>query len=75
MVDEALNRALALVRDRLWALRRDRLRTADAVALLAGDLRTAAAIDGYLSVQIALSAIDRLEVRGSRLRGPRGGRA
>ena len=30
----------ALVRDRLWALRRDRLRTADAVAALAGDLRT-----------------------------------
>src|SRR3954469_5692677 len=64
LVDEALNRALALVRDRLWALRRDRLRTADAVAALAGDLRSRGAIEGYLSVQIALSAIDRLEVRG-----------
>src|SRR6476646_9702773 len=64
VVDEPLNRALALVRDRLWALRRDRLRTADAVGALAGELRTAAAVDGYLSVQIALSAIDRLEVRG-----------
>src|SRR6478752_1662412 len=64
LVDEALNRAIALVRDRLWALRRDRLRTADAVAALAGDLRSRAAVDGYLSVQIALSAIDRLEVRG-----------
>src|SRR5690349_7211928 len=64
LVDEALNRAISLVRDRLWALRRDRLRTAAAVAALAGDLRSLAGIDGYLSVQIALSAIDRLEVRG-----------
>jgi glucosamine--fructose-6-phosphate aminotransferase (isomerizing) len=64
LVDERLNLALALVRDRLWALRRDRLRTAAAVGALAGDLRTDAAIDGYLSVQVALSAIDRLEVRG-----------
>lgn len=61
---EALNHALALVKDRLWALRADRLRTADAVADLAGDTRTPAALDGFLSVQVALSAIDRLEVRG-----------
>ena len=64
VVDEPLNHAIASVRDRLWALRRDRLRAADAVAALAGDARGLAAIDGYLSVQIALSAIDRLEVRG-----------
>src|SRR6478752_1004380 len=44
VVDEPLNRALALVCDRLWAFRLDRLRTADAVAAFAGDLRTAAAV-------------------------------
>src|SRR6476646_4277000 len=64
VVDEPLNHALALVRDRLWGLRCDRLRTADAVGALAGDVRTIAAIDGFLSIQVALSAIDRLEVRG-----------
>jgi glucosamine--fructose-6-phosphate aminotransferase (isomerizing) len=64
VVDEPLNRALALGRDRVWALGRVRVRTAAAVAALAGDARTIAAIDGYLSIQIALSAIDRLEVRG-----------
>jgi glucosamine--fructose-6-phosphate aminotransferase (isomerizing) len=64
LVDEALNHAIALVRDRLWSLRRDRLRTAEAVGAFAGTLRTDGAIDGYLSIQIALSSIDRLEVRG-----------
>src|SRR4029077_14396584 len=57
VVDEALNRALALVRDRLWSLRRDRLRTADAVGALAGDLRSATAGDTGLGVQLARSAI------------------
>jgi glucosamine--fructose-6-phosphate aminotransferase (isomerizing) len=62
--DESVNDALARVKDHLWALRRDRLPTAAAVAALAGDLRTGAALDGYLSIQVALAAIDRLEVRG-----------
>ena len=61
---EQLNSALSEIKDRLWALRRDRLRTADAVAALAGEVRSAGAIDGFLSVQVALAAIDRLEVRG-----------
>jgi glucosamine--fructose-6-phosphate aminotransferase (isomerizing) len=62
--DESLNQALGLVKDRLWALTRDRLPTAVAVASLCGELRTGAALDGFLSIQIALAAIDRLEVRG-----------
>ncbi len=62
--DEALNQAIALVKDRLWAIGRDRLPTASAVAALAGDLRTPEALAGFLSVQTALAAIDRLEVRG-----------
>ncbi len=50
--------------DVLWQLRRDRLRTAHAVADLAGRDAGSAALAGYLSIQQALSAIDRMEVRG-----------
>jgi len=62
--DESLNEALGVVKDRLWAIARDRLRAAAAVAALARDLRNAAAIEGFLSIHIALASIDRLEVRG-----------
>ena len=55
---------LSRVRDASWAIRRDRLRTADAVAALAGDNATPSVLAGYLSIQQALSAIDRMEVRG-----------
>jgi glucosamine--fructose-6-phosphate aminotransferase (isomerizing) len=52
------------LRDVLWALRHDRLRTAVEVGALAGRDASIGAIDGYLAIQQALSAIDRLEVRG-----------
>jgi glucosamine--fructose-6-phosphate aminotransferase (isomerizing) len=55
---------LSRVRDASWAIRRDRLRTADAVHALAGRNATVSSLAGYLSVQQALSAIDRMEVRG-----------
>src|SRR5262249_55601275 len=61
---EALNPALVTVRDALWAIRRDRLRTADAVLDFGGRDAGAAAVAAYTAVQMALSAIDRLEVRG-----------
>jgi glucosamine--fructose-6-phosphate aminotransferase (isomerizing) len=61
---ERANAALVRAKDVLWALRRDRLRTADAVSDLAGRGAPASALAGFLSVQLALSAIDRLEVRG-----------
>ena len=61
---EAVNAALVRARDAAWAVRRDRLRTARAVAELAGPDASIAAIEAFLSVQIALAAIDRLEVRG-----------
>src|SRR3954454_19726436 len=61
---EKVNAALVRARDAAWAVRRDRVRTARAVADLAGTDVTPAAIEAFLSVQIALSAIDRLEVRG-----------
>ncbi|MGZ6951344.1 MAG: SIS domain-containing protein [Acidimicrobiia bacterium] len=62
--DESLNRALALVKDRLWAVQRDRLPTAAAVAALAAGSSSRSALEGFLSIQTALAAIDRLEVRG-----------
>ena len=55
---------LSRVRDASWAIRRDRLRTADAVHALAGVGAAASSLAGYLSIQQALSAIDRMEVRG-----------
>jgi glutamine---fructose-6-phosphate transaminase (isomerizing) len=61
---EAGNAALVELRDALWAVRRDRLRAAAAVADLAGRHAGPAALAAFTSVQMALSAIDRLEVRG-----------
>jgi glutamine---fructose-6-phosphate transaminase (isomerizing) len=61
---EAVNAALVRARDAVWAVGRDRVRTARAVADLAGPDPSVAAVDGYFSVQVALSALDRLEVRG-----------
>ncbi|QXC60345.1 SIS domain-containing protein [Aquihabitans sp. G128] len=61
---EATNAAVIRLKDALWAVQRDRLRTARAVADLAGAAPSRAAIEAFASVQAALSAIDRLEVRG-----------
>ena len=67
---ESLNEQLVRIRDGLWSLGRDRLRAAGAVSeLLAGvglsaDSASPAAFEAYLSIHQALSALDRLEVRG-----------
>ncbi len=62
---EAFNAALISIKDATWALGRDRLRNARAIEDLAGGTPTCrAAIDAYHSIQLALSALDRLEVRG-----------
>ncbi|MGH9138534.1 MAG: SIS domain-containing protein, partial [Acidimicrobiales bacterium] len=61
---EAANAALVRLKDAAWALQRDRLRTARLVGELAGPGAGEAAIAAYTSVQVALSALDRLEVRG-----------
>ena len=61
---ESVNAAFIRLKDAVWAVQRDRLRTAKAVADLAGPAPTQSAIDAFASVQAALSAIDRLEVRG-----------
>jgi glucosamine--fructose-6-phosphate aminotransferase (isomerizing) len=61
---EAVNAAVIRLKDAVWAIERDRLRTASAVADLAGASAPPSAIAGFASVQAALSALDRLEVRG-----------
>lgn len=61
---EVANASLISLRDALWAIRNDRLRTARAVAELAGPEPGRAALGAALAIQQALSAIDRLEVRG-----------
>ena len=55
---------LSRVRDGSWAIRRDRIRAADAVHVLAGRDAAASALAGYLAIHQAFSAIDRMEVRG-----------
>ncbi|HZP31191.1 MAG TPA: SIS domain-containing protein [Acidimicrobiia bacterium] len=61
---EAINAALVRCKDAVWAVCADRLRTAREVAALAGAGASLAALEAFTSVQTALSALDRLEVRG-----------
>ena len=61
---ERINALLIRAKDACWSIERDRLRTAAAVTDLAGARPTPAGLAVYLSVQQALSALDRLEVRG-----------
>src|SRR5438552_3142395 len=61
---EGFNRALVRLKDATWAVHRDRLHAVEAVADLAGPNPGPAAVGAFLAVQIALSALDRLEVRG-----------
>ncbi|MCY3576960.1 MAG: SIS domain-containing protein [bacterium] len=61
---EAVNAGLIQMKDAVWAIGNDRLKTADAVAEIAGPTASAGALAAFSSVQIALSALDRLEVRG-----------
>ncbi len=61
---EHLNSPLLEVRDSLWAIERDRLPTAEAVIDIAGGTPELSSLPGLMSIQTALSALDRLEVRG-----------
>ncbi|MFW2383615.1 MAG: SIS domain-containing protein [Acidimicrobiales bacterium] len=61
---ESRNQALTLLRDAVWAIERDRLRTAREVGALARPGAGGAALAAFLSIQQSLSALDRLEVRG-----------
>jgi glutamine---fructose-6-phosphate transaminase (isomerizing) len=62
--DEATNALIIEIKDAAWAITRDRLRTAIEVDKLAGSAPTPNAVAAYTSIQVALSALDRLEVRG-----------
>ncbi len=61
---ERVNAGAGRLKDRLWAVQHDRLGTARELASLAGSTRRDSAIESYGSIQTALAAIDRLEVRG-----------
>jgi glutamine---fructose-6-phosphate transaminase (isomerizing) len=61
---EVANAALLQLKDALWAVERDRLPTAAGVRELLGDSASWSAIEVGTSIQQALTAIDRLEVRG-----------
>ena len=61
---EQLNSHLLRAKDAAWAVGRDRIRTATAVADFSHAADGPAAIAVFTSVQTALSALDRLEVRG-----------
>src|SRR3954451_15672331 len=61
---ERVNAALLRAKDLRWAIAEDRVRTAEAVGDLLNGTSSDAAVEAFTSVQIALSAIDRLEVRG-----------
>ncbi len=61
---ERVNEAFILVKDHAWGIERDRLRTAVEVEKLSGPEAKLSAIETMTAVQQALSALDRLEVRG-----------
>src|ERR671918_453060 len=61
---EAVNAAVVRLKDAVWSIERDRVRTTRAVAELAGSEPGWPATEAYPSIQQALSAIDRVEVRG-----------
>ncbi len=66
-VDQSIedrNAALLALKDALWAVLRDRLPHAVEVRALAGDVANVSSAAAWSSVQAALSALDRLEVRG-----------
>lgn len=64
LVLESVNAASGALKDALWAVGRDRLRAAREVSALAGPDASPAGIRCLFSLHQALSAIDRLEVRG-----------
>jgi glucosamine--fructose-6-phosphate aminotransferase (isomerizing) len=61
---ERINGALLQAKDMRWAIAEDRVRTAEAVADLLNGASNGGAVEAFASVQTALSALDRLEVRG-----------
>jgi glucosamine--fructose-6-phosphate aminotransferase (isomerizing) len=61
---EAVNAAIVRARDVAWALRRDRVGGADAVASLVGRSAVPSLVAAGWAIQVTLASLDRLEVRG-----------
>src|SRR3954471_6435824 len=61
---ERVNAALVRTKDLRWTIAEDRVRAAEAVGDLLNGTSGYAAVETFASIQTALSAIDRLEVRG-----------
>jgi len=61
---EVVNEALVVVKDGVWSVARDRLRAAEQVRLLAGADPSPGQVAAMFALHQALSALDRLEVRG-----------
>ncbi|MCH9804378.1 hypothetical protein K0U73_11355, partial [bacterium] len=64
IIAEDLNAARRAIKDVLWAVLRDRLSVPEGIRALGGAGESAAVIAALCSVHDALSALDRLEVRG-----------
>ncbi len=61
---EGLNAALVALKDAGWSVARDRVGRARSVATLAGPDPTVSTVEAFCSIDLALGALDRLEVRG-----------
>ncbi|MBP8179503.1 MAG: SIS domain-containing protein [Acidimicrobiia bacterium] len=61
---EAVNAALVAIKDSQWAITRDRIPAAQAVSNLVGANGSTGALAIANAINIALDAVDRLEVRG-----------
>ena len=61
---EAVNAALVRLKDVCWGIRHDRIASAAEVDALAGPGAPRAAVEAYAAIETALSALDRLELRG-----------
>lgn len=61
---EDVNARLLKVKDAVWAIAMDRLGHARRVAWLAGTDASPAAVEAFSTMELALSGLDRLEVRG-----------
>lgn len=62
--DEAMNAVLVHLKDATWAISRDRIRTSEAISKLCKGSTRAATVEAFYAIQLALSSLDRLEVRG-----------
>ncbi len=62
---ERINAVLVRLNDAAWAVGRDRVRTARGIAELAATSSPAqSALEAFWAIEVALSSLDRLEVRG-----------